>query len=275
MGRTLVMTDSTASLPAQTAEQSGLAVINLHVIVDGIAREENAEISVQSCSQLVSQGVQLTTSQPNREQFERAFARAASDGFEHVVVVTLSSRLSGTYATATTAALNTPVQVTVIDSRTAGMALGLSALAGARLAQAGASPRDVVAEIRGRLERSGALFMVDSLDHLRRGGRLSPTAAAIGGALGMKPVLQMTDSGELGVVSRARTKRSAFNFMVERAVAAVEAAEYGVHYFGLESSAHDLADAVVTGSGKDVFVSEASAVLGAHVGPGMVAVTWA
>jgi DegV family protein with EDD domain len=137
--------------------------------------------------------------------------------------------------------------------------------------------REIVSLLKDATQGSGAYFMVDSLDHLRRGGRLGATAAAVGTVLGLKPVLAMSDDGHIEVVSKERSRSHAIRFLHARAIEAADsgAIELGVHYFGDPNRAHKLAEKLRQETSARIYVSPASAVLGVHVGPGMLAVTYA
>lgn len=277
--RVLVLTDSTASMPATLEAQLGIKVINLHVILDGLSYEENVNITAEQCVTWVGEHNQLSTSQPSKDAFERAYKKAFKKGYTSVVVAVISSALSGTYANALSASKEVNGDVRVIESHTSGMALGMSVARGARLALAGATAQEVEDEITQALQSSRAYFMVDSLDHLRRGGRLSATAAAVGSVLGMKPILAMQEDGSIAVESKARSRSAALKFLAKRATSqkAINggpANEIGVHHFGKEERATKLAKELEKATGVPVHISCASAVLGAHVGPGMIAVTF-
>jgi len=165
----------------------------------------------------------------------------------------------------------------VIDSQTSGMALGIAVLNGVRAASNHEPSSAVVKAVQESCQRSGAFFMVDSLDHLRRGGRLSAPAAAVGTVLGMKPILELTSQGSIGVAAKVRSRASALNFLFDLAIRKaqeVPSLEFGVHYFGDEGRAHQFASRIEQALGIKVQVSPLSTVLGAHVGPGAIALTF-
>lgn len=181
--------------------------------------------------------------------------------------------LSGTVRAAALAAADSPVPVEVVDSRTVATGLGFAALAAARSAAAGA-PADEVVRVAERVaESTRALFVVDSLDHLRRGGRLSAAAAAIGTALGLRPVLGVRD-GRIEVVQKVRSRGAGADRLVAAAEAALDASphvRFAVHHLGDDAAARGCARRVEDATGRSVLVSPVSAVLGAHVGPGLLA----
>ena len=275
--RVAVITDSTASLPDSLRVAAGLRVVNLHVLTQTQSFEENADITPDRCAHLLTQHQTLTTSQPTREDFEKVLTRVWAEGYESAVMVLISSGLSGTVDTARLVAENSSRPVEVVDSLTAGMALGLAALAAARAADEGRPAKEVALVASRVAATSGAFFMVDSLDYLRRGGRLGAAAAAVGTVLGLKPILTIDDSGQIVVAAKVRTRTAALAYLRERALDGVRegAGAIALHYFGDAERAHTLADELRAEVTVPVHVSSASAVLGSHVGPGLVAVTFA
>lgn len=268
-----VVTDSTCSLPADLARRWGVHVVPLQVVVDGRAHLEGVDLSTGDLVRALDDHASLSTSQPTPRAFVEAYARAADEGAERIVSLHLSGELSGTVHAAALAARDAPVPVDVVDSRTVAMGLGFAVLAAAREAAQGASG-PVVARTALRVASSStAMFVVDSLDHLRRGGRLSATSAAIGTALGLRPVLGLR-AGHVEVVQKIRTRAA----VVERLVAAgIDAAQkdgdtrIAMHYLGDDTVVWECAGRITDATGREVVVSPVSAVLGAHVGPGLLA----
>ncbi|ARU50210.1 fatty acid-binding protein DegV [Cellulosimicrobium cellulans] len=267
-----VVTDSTASLPPVRDER--LRSVPLHVIVDDESSLEGVGLTAEDVAAHLQAGRRVTTSQPTPRAFAEAYAAAAAAGAREIVSVHLSGALSGTVHAAALAAADAPVPVRVVDSRTVAMGLGFAAQAAARAAAAGESTDAVARRAIEVADASRAVFLVDSLDHLRRGGRLSAASAALGTVLGVRPLLAVRD-GKIEVVQKVRTKAAA----VERlTTVAVESAArrtrpaLAVHHVGDDAGAYRLASELTTRTGLDVVVTPVSAVLGAHVGPGVLAV---
>lgn len=268
-----VVTDSTASLPADLASRWGVRVVPLQVVVDGTAHLEGVDLSDDDLSRALGRRAALTTSQPTAHAFAEAYRAAAQAGARHIVSVHLSGELSGTVHTAALAARSSPVPVEVVDSRTVAMALGFAVLGAARVATQGATSAEVARAAMTTATSSTAVFVVDSLDHLRRGGRLSAAAAAVGTALGLRPVLGVRD-GRIEVVHKIRTRAAVLDRLVARAVdAARDSADvrFAMHHLGDDADVRACAARITEATGREVLVSPVSAVLGAHVGPGLLA----
>ncbi|WP_084103256.1 DegV family protein [Demequina sp. NBRC 110056] len=274
-GHVAVVTDSAASLPPALAAKWGIRVVPLHVIVEGEARLEGEEITSEEVLQVLSSGAAATTSQPSVAQFEQAFGDAARDGADHVVAILISGKMSGTVNGAEAAASAVDVQVTVIDSGTLAMGTGFAALAAAAVARRGGAVDDVVAAARGVCDSASVTFTVDTLEFLRRGGRVSPAIAAVGKVLGVRPVLEM-DRGEVAMIERVRSThraRAAVLARAERAVARMANPAAAVMVLGEGEYGDEAARALEARHPHLAMLvrTPVSAVLATHTGPGTLA----
>jgi DegV family protein with EDD domain len=269
-----VVTDSTAYLPPGLAERHGLTVVPLQIAIGGDLRDEG-EITTAEAAQALKDWRPVTTSRPAPERFAHAFKTAAGGGASAVVSVHLSAAMSGTIEAARLAAEDAPVPVHVVDSGAIGLGLGFSALSAAAAALDGAPADDVVAAAERRAERCRSLFYVDTLEHLRRGGRIGAAATLLGSALMVKPLLGI-DGGRITPLEKVRTSSRALARLTELAVA--EAGErpvdLGVQHLAAAARAETLAQNLRERIPhvKDVYVGEVGPVIGAHVGPGMLGV---
>ncbi|WP_460886758.1 DegV family protein [Promicromonospora xylanilytica] len=267
-----VVTDSTACLPAGLP--GGLVVVPLRVLVGDDAYTEGEDVSPERIAELVAGGARVTTSQPPPEAFAAVYRGLGEEGARSVVSVHLSGALSGTVGSAGTAAARSPLQVRAVDSRTGAAGLGFAARAAAECAAAGADAAHVAARAIEVARTANAVFVVDTLEHLRRGGRLSGPAAALGTVLGVKPILRLSD-GAVELSQRVRTRAVGAERLLEQAAAFVAEAErpvVAVHHFGAYDRALALAGRLHTRTRAEVEVTPLSAVLGVHVGPGTLAV---
>jgi DegV family protein with EDD domain len=276
-GRIAVVTDSTASLPPEMAAASGVTVVPLDVIIDGVAGREGIDVGPGELVAALERGAGVRTSQPSPEEFIRAYARAVAAGATEIVSVHLSSELSGTVASAELAAHSATVPVHVVDSRTVALGLGLAVRAAARAAARGADARTVAELALRRSLDSRVAFTVATLEHLRRGGRLGATAAAVGTVLGLRPLLAVL-GGRIVVTERIRTTARARKRLESWAIEEADRrgqVELAVHYLGDPEPARSLADrlrARFAATAVEVVVAEVSAVVGAHAGPGVLGV---
>jgi DegV family protein with EDD domain len=217
-----VVTDSAASLPEPLIKRWGIVVVPLEVVIDDVVYRAPSDISTDRVLDALEAGLKVSTSQPNVGAFEAAYRAAADAGADRIVSVHLSGKLSGTVNGARLAAASSPVPVAVVDSQSVGMGLGWAALAAAAKARAGSSEEEVVAEAVRVAASSSMLLTVDSLEYLRRGGRVPPTMAALGDALNVRPVLGVED-GSVVILERVRTTPRARAAVVARAEAAIAA----------------------------------------------------
>ncbi len=275
-----LVTDSTASLSADTAAARGITVVPLQVVIGGTSYDECGDQSVtpQMIAEALQEWTPVSTSRPNPEALLETYERLAAGGADSIVSVHISAELSGTFESAQLAARRSPVPVTLVDSRQVGMATGFAVLAAADALAGGADAESAGAEARARAERTTSLFYVDTLEYLRRGGRMGAAAALLGSALAVKPILRV-ESGRVGPFEKVRTAAKALTRLEELAVEAAGDAAVDVAVAHLASPeraavlAEHLASRLGGGLGeRTVSVGEIGAVLGAHVGPGMVAV---
>jgi DegV family protein with EDD domain len=269
-----LVTDSTAYLPPDLVAARGVRVVPVQVVVDGHPYDEGTEISPGEVAAALRDWSVVSTSRPSPERFAQAYADAAAAGATAVVSVHLSGDMSGTYDAAALAAREAPLEVVVVDSRTVAMAMGFAVLDGARAAEAGADAAAVAEVVRARAAASHALFYVDTLDYLRRGGRIGAAQAMLGQALAVKPILELVD-GRVAPLEKVRTGSKALARLEELVVARAEGrpCDVAVHHLDSPARAEALAGRLVSRLvDSRVLVGEVGAVVGAHVGPGMVAV---
>ncbi|MFE5832079.1 DegV family protein [Streptomyces sp. NPDC056488] len=270
-----IVTDSTAYLPRQTRERHAITTVPLTVVIGDRALEEGTEISAEALAQALQKRRSVTTSRPSPEVFAETYREAAEAGARGVVSLHLSAEVSGTYDAAVLAAKDAPVPVRVVDTRMMGMALGFCALAAAQTVEAGGSLDEAVAAAEKRAAGISAFFYVDTLDYLRRGGRIGAAQALLGSAFAVKPLLEL-DGGRIELREKVRTASKAIARLEEIAVerAGSGPVDIAVHHLSAPERAATLADRLrerVPSIG-EFHVSEVGAVIGAHTGPGLLAV---
>jgi DegV family protein with EDD domain len=278
MAGVAVVTDSTSSLDPAKAARADVSIIPLQVVIDDISRPES-DVLPQEVAAALRAGKQVSTSRPTPEVIGNTYAQLARAGYDTIVSVHLSSKISGTYGAARVAAASVDIPVIVVDSMSLAMAVGFAALTGARLARSAAAPQEVAARVRRRAAGATTYFYVDSLEYLRRGGRIGPAAAMLGSALAVKPLLTVAD-GEIRPCERVRTESKALSRLEELSLDALARAgrsnglvDVAIHHLdnpdGARRLVKRLSSRVPSGT---IVISEVSAVLGVHVGPGTLGI---
>lgn len=277
-----VVTDSTASLPEDLCREHGILVVPLYVVVNGKERAEGEGGDPAWVVEALRDKADVSTSRPSPAAFLRAYEEAAKGGAEAIISVHLSGSLSGTVDSARSAALESPVPVHVIDSRSIGMAVGLAAVGATRDAADGRGVEDVVERMERRLGASSIRLLVHSLERLRRGGRIGGATALLGSALAIKPVLHVED-GQVQPLERVRTASRAIarlQALTEEQCADLpdwaDGVEIAVQQIDADERAAALADALTHSlgdrEGAQVETTTLSAVVAAHVGLGAIGV---
>jgi DegV family protein with EDD domain len=276
-----LVTDSTASLPADVATARDITVVPLQVVIGATSYDEGADggATPEMLADALRAWTPVSTSRPNPEEMLEVYERLAVDGATEIVSIHLSGELSGTFESAQLAARTASVPVLAVDSRQVGMGAGFAVLAAADVRDGGGDAGAMAAAARKRVSTTTSLFYVDTLEYLRRGGRMGAAAAFVGSALAVKPILRI-DDGRVVPYERVRTAGKALSRLEELAVDAAGSASVEVAVAHLASPdraatlAERLGERLAAGlDGRPVHVGEIGAVLGAHVGPGMVAVT--
>ena len=275
-----LVADSTATLSDETAAEHGITIVPLQVVIGGTSYDESGDDAVtpQMLADALKDWVPVSTSRPSPDAIFETYEKLAANGAESIVSVHISSELSGTFESAQLAARRSPVPVTLVDSRQVGMGTGYAVLAAAEAIAAGADAATAGDAARSRAANTTSLFYVDTLEYLRRGGRMGAAAALLGSALAVKPILRI-DEGRIEPFEKVRTSAKALSRLEELAVEAAGDAEVDVAVAHLASPdrAAELGAKLTKRlepllGDREVSLGEIGAVLGAHVGPGMVAV---
>jgi DegV family protein with EDD domain len=277
--RVVVVTDSSAMLPPEVAEEHGIVVVPLRVVIGSEELEEGEPgTSPEEIATALASRTSVSTSRPAPAALGALYRRLAEDGVDEILAVHLSGEMSGTLESAQLAARTSPVPVVVLDTRAVGPSLGFAALAAADAVAGGATAQEASELALERAEATTSYFYVDTLEHLRRGGRIGTAAAVLGSALAVKPLLAI-EGGRVVARERVRTSARALARLTElalEAVAEVTHVEVVVAHLRNAERAQGLADAIAERLGDrlagEVRVGELGAALGAHVGPGMIAV---
>jgi DegV family protein with EDD domain len=276
-----VITDSTATLPAELCAQWKIAVVSLCISIGGQSVREQ-ELDLTELYRRLDSGETATSSQPSQTEFEDTLERLVVDGDE-VLGVFISADLSGTFSAACLArervlARHPQAHIEILDSRSSAMQQGLAVLAAARsahepqatLARAAAAARFVIGHSR-------ILFAPATLEYLKAGGRFESAAALIGQVLHIRPVFTVSE-GRAAPFKVVRTQANAVRSMVETFVTEVKQrglADVVVQHILAEPLAAELAATVQGFTGRLPMICPISPVIGLHIGPGAIGLAWA
>jgi EDD domain protein, DegV family len=276
---TAVVADSTSYLPADLLAKHDIRQVSLYV---GIEDEQERESDIADLhafyERLRVSDQTVTTSQPSVGDFISVYEPLLADGKE-IVSIHISSGISGTYESAMQARERLTAEgkggerIAVSDSRTGAGGMGLMVLAAAAAAEGGASAAEAKDRAETAREQLQIWFAVDTLDYLRRGGRIGAARAWIGTTLKIKPILTLEE--EITPVERVRTRSRAFERLVDYGRRRQEAGAdaWVVQHVQDPENAARLVEACRPFFGSDpVFTSEVGPVIGAHVGPGLLGI---
>lgn len=273
--RVAIVTDSTASIPKQLAYELGIEIVQLQLQIDGVEDDE-ARIPSEKLAGAMRANIPVATAPPDPGAFFWTYQGLAARGAEVVVSIHMSGKLSRTIDSAREAAAQVGIPVHVIDSETGGMSLGYSALAAARTAQLGGSASAVITAATERCKNSTEVIYVDTLEYLRRGGRIGAAQQMLGDALSIKPLLTLVD-GIISPLHKVRGSNRALRRLVDVAVerAGKNPVDIAIEHFAAEAVAKRTAERVKKKipSAQQIVFTEVSAIIGAHVGPGAVGIT--
>ncbi len=275
-----VVTDTSADRPDAVLDRHHIAMVPLQIVFGNEVHQDRVGMRPEEFYQKLRSAKQLpTTSQPTPADFVRVFRSALGEADE-VVAVLLGSALSGTFQAAHAAIRAAGLErVHLMDSRAASLCLGLLALRAAELAESGWQAREIVRELERVRRQSGVLLTVDTYDNLIRSGRASRGKAWLAGMLDVRPILGLDLTGRIVPVDRVRGREA----LIARMLALVEknltprpkAIRFGVAHVEAADLAERIRTALVAAfAPRDCFVSQATGVLGTHVGPGAWALCW-
>ncbi len=270
-----VLTDSCSDITPQLARELGIAVVPLYVQFGNESYRDNVDLTTEEFYQrLETSKIHPTTATASPAQFAQIFTELAEETKE-IMVITLSEKFSAIYATALQgkAMVNKDCRIEVIDSRAGAGAQMLLVIAAAKMAQSGANLDELVNWIKRAIPKAHVRMTFDTLEYLRRGGRVGKAQAFLGGLLKVNPVLGIKD-GEAFPIARCRNRAQAVDFLVDfvKGFGPIEAVaiEDATTPEELELLAQRLKDVVPAES---TYRSKVSPVVGTHVGPHVLAVS--
>ena len=211
-----IITDSTCDLPANIVQELGISVIPLKVLFGEEVFRDGIDLTNKEFYEKMAKHKQLpTTSQVNPGEFIEEFKRHIDNGDE-IIGIFISAKLSGTYSSAVIAkeTMADDSRINIIDSLSASFGLGIQVIEAGRMAQQGKSAQEIVQRIEGIKNDVVFYGIIDKLDNLKKGGRLSSTGAFAGSLLGIKPIINLK-GGAVALIAKARGQKKAFRWVLD------------------------------------------------------------
>lgn len=270
-----VVTDSACDLAPELCTQLGIEVVPLTIRFGDEELVDRVELSTaEFWERMASSDVMPETAAPSVGAFEETFRRLADEGADGIVCVNLSSRLSATMQSAQVAAkaLEGRCPIAIVDSKTASMGIGMLAMHAARRAAEGADLATITAELDDRRDRLKTYATLDTLEYLRRGGRIGGAQALLGSVLSIKPIIAF-EEGAVEPAGKVRTRSKALRFLVD------QLKEGSIETLCvLDAQAADLDEFLAMlepiVSADEITVGKIGPVIGVHGGPGLIGITW-
>jgi hypothetical protein len=267
-----LVVDSSCDLPDEVLDRHGIVLVPIQVIEGATTYLDRVGISRDELYRRMKDGAVFTTSQPTPAAFVQGFEDALSSA-DGALGVLLSKALSGTFASGQAAARALGRPITLVDSRSVSLGLGLLALRAAELIEAGWPVGRIAAELTRIRDQSGAFFTVDTFENLLRSGRVGRGRAWLGTLLDVKPILEVSQDGRVVPLDRVRGRDGllprVLRHLDQRLTPRPRELRVGIVHAHAAEAAARLADAVQARyAPKDLLVSEVTAALGVHAGPG-------
>ena len=271
-----VVTDSACDLPESICAELGIEVVPLSIRFGNEELCDRTELTVDEFWRRLPNSPELPeTAAPSVGAFETVFRRLADEGADGIICINLSSGLSATMQSAQLGAkaLEGLCPVEIIDSECASMGIGLLVLHAAQRAKEGATLEEITAEVLDQRGRTHALFTVDTLEYLRKGGRIGGAQALLGSVLSIKPVITVVD-GKVEPFGKVRTRSKALKFIVDHV-----GKEQIEQLCLLQGGASDYAEfrdltAAIVPAGQEPLEAVIGPVVGVHTGPGIIGLVW-
>jgi DegV family protein with EDD domain len=271
-----IVTDSAADLDAAEAKELGVEVVPLSIRFGSVEYTDGVDLSVeQFYDKLESSDDLPETAAPSPGAFEAAFRRQADAGADAVVCINLSSGLSATMQAAQNAAkvLEGSIDVRVVDSRSITSGLATQVRRAALTAADGADADAVESMVRDLSARTHVIGALDTLDNLRKGGRIGGAQALLGSLLAIKPLLDIS-TGEVEEAGRARTRRKALQVLRDKVFACPAVEELTITH-GMAADVDEMRDLLSPRyPAEQIRVAVIGATIGTHAGPRVMGLTW-
>ncbi len=266
-----IVTDSACDLPDDVVATHGIEIVPLNIRFGDEEYVDRFELDVESFyDKLASHEALPETSAPAPGRFQEAFEKQAAAGADVVICINLASGLSATMESAQQAAKNVDVDVRVIDSQSVSGAIGMACIEAAEAAAAGQGADDIVADLTEKAERTRIFGALNTLENLKKGGRIGGAQALLGNMLAIKPILEISH-GKVEEASKQRTRKKALAWLRDRALA--DDVEDLVVLNGLATDFDEFVDMLAPKYTRDdLFIGTIGPVIGTHAGPGVIGI---
>ena len=278
--RIAIVSDSTGGLTEELLKEYNIYTSYLMIIFGSESYQEFKEVSPAKFVELSAAQKELpTTSQPSPGLTVEIYKKILADGYDEIIHFTISSELSGSYASAVSAAeMVDASKIHIFDTKTVAYPQGALAIEASKLAKAGKSVDEIKAEL-GKLTENMSLFAaINDMTNLKKGGRVSAISASLGSVLSIKPIIALTSEGTLAAAGKVRTFKKAIQFLVDEAKNAnldPEKDEIGIlHMENPEAAAQIKSEVLAIYPGIKIMELPLSLVVSVHAGPGAAAISW-
>ena len=263
-----IVTDSTADIPAEVAEDEGIYVMPNNIIIEGKSYEDGKGISRKEFYELMPSLRELpTTATASAGEYVELYEQLFRQGFDAILSIHVSELLSGVINAAATAAQSFAGRVSVFDSSQVSMGLGWQAIAAAEAARSQLSMEQVISRVKGVRRRVHLIAMLDTLEYIRRSGRVSWARASLGMLLQLKPFLDVKD-GTVLRLGEARTRRKGILRLIEMFHKLGPVDRLAIVHTNAENEACQLLEAIGQQGTYKPLIVNVTTIIGTHVGPG-------
>lgn len=272
MSKIALVTDSSCDLPIDLLQKWNIRLVPLRLIYADREYRDGVDITANEVYDRLVEEIP-TTSMPAPEEIVNTFRKLEEEGYTHAVVLALSANLSGTYNAFRLATEEVQIPIHVIDSKGLSWVLGFQVLEAARMIREKVSFDELVTKLEETKAKIKGYFIVDSLEYLRKGGRIGKVAASLGSILNLKPIISLDQEGNFYSHSIARGKNQAIKKLLNPVLKQIETTK--VHISILQGRAEQEAEALrerLKGleNVSELYVSTISPALVVHTGPGLL-----
>ncbi len=273
-GKTVVVTDSSCDLTQEQLDRYGIRLISLRVVSQNAEYRDRVDIDTETLYDMMEKELPKT-SLPLPEDVSTLYEELEKQGVADVIHFCLSSGLSGTYNMVRMIAEESPMNIRVVDSLTLSTGLGMMVLEAARALENGASPEEAIKKAKAARETQLGMFVIRTLEYLRKGGRIGLVEGVVGNLLQLKPVVFVNDDGVYQSITKARGYRNAVESMVAEVVRHFGKARIllSVVHGRAQQEAQALLERLKSEMNiVESFIAPVSPVLAIHTGPGLLGI---